>query len=270
MPSKNEKIAVGLATRVACWEVEGDLPIGTNIRSFCHYCTGIFSWYQQSSSPAILLALVIFLELPISSQQSIQGAMLGTMLVAQGFDYLPLWNKVIGNYVDVNILTATITVAGSGLIGTPLSLVVVVPLAMKRFATNKNYRNSNENTSMKHECVESQGTQGQSSGAKVDDVQPVSQCSANTSADQSTPFKQLLKSTLNRGTGGLIAAMRFLLCGWRLTQFLGGKLTYMSNSRGWASQLSTVAAMITVARVKPPVSSVHAFVGSFSRCWNSR
>ena len=65
-----------------------------------------------------------------------------------------------------------------------------------------------------------------------------------------------------RGIGGLVAAMGFLLCGWRLTQCLGGKLTYMSNSRGWASQLSTVAAMIIVARVKLPVSSVHAFVGS--------
>ncbi|XWS18538.1 hypothetical protein CRYUN_Cryun32bG0053400 [Craigia yunnanensis] len=67
---------------------------------------------------------------------------------------------------------------------------------------------------------------------------------------------------LFRGIEGLVAVMGFLLCGWRLTQCLGGKLTYMSNSRGWASQLSTVAAMMIVARVKLPVSSVHAFVGS--------
>lgn len=56
--------------------------------------------------------------------------------------------------------------------------------------------------------------------------------------------------------------MGFFLWGWRLTQSLGGKLTYISNSRGLASQLSTVAAMIVVNRAKLPVSSVHAFVGS--------
>ncbi|XP_022723744.1 sodium-dependent phosphate transporter 1-like [Durio zibethinus] len=433
------------------------------------------------------LALATHLELPVSSLQSIQGAMLGTMLVAKGFDYLPLWNKndnhnfngggllwiflewtfapsiaclcacflfavlkgsllrpenaekriliflpidygisagllcffiisqVIGNYVDVNRLTVLIAVAGSASIGALLSLVVVVPLAMKKLATIQNHRNSKENTSNIHESVECQETQGQSSGVKLDDddvdemlkdfmrrrvldtvyeeeercwasldviqepdqVQPVSQCSANTGVEQPAPFKQLLKSTPNRlvqtrnfqrmekttpienvikfmrnmakstfspvleydrrtlirhalaekydeiedcfcfpqllascifaliqsateiaaivnpyvaildvfnhrskysvngedvghlqvkwwfrGIGGLVAAMGFLLCGWRLTQCLGGKLTYISNSRGWASQLSTVAAMIIVSRVKLPVSSVHTFVGS--------
>ena len=39
----------------------------------------------------------------------------------------------------------------------------------ERFATNKNYRDSKENTSRKHECLESQENQGQSSGAKLDD-----------------------------------------------------------------------------------------------------
>ncbi|XVE88243.1 hypothetical protein DITRI_Ditri19aG0054100 [Diplodiscus trichospermus] len=396
------------------------------------------------------LALATYLELPVSSQQSIQGAMLGTVLVAKGFDCLPQWNKnsnhnfnggllwillewtfapsiaclcacflfaalkgsvlghenaekriliflpidygisagllcffimsqVVGNYLDVNRLTVIIAVAGSALIGALLSLVVVVPLSMKKFASTQNYRSSKENTSMKHQSVEHQETEGQSTGAKVDDddVEDVlkdfmqrtvldtvyeeeekswasqdviheseqvhhvsSSCSANNSAEQSTPLKQLLKSTPNwlvqtrnfqrmekttpienviksirdmakstfplliqsatevaaivnpyvaildvfnhrskysgnmedvghlqvkwwfRGIGGLVAAMGFLLRGWRLTQCLGGKLTYMSNSRGWASQISTVAAMIIVARVKLPVSSVHAFVGS--------
>ncbi|XP_012454190.2 phosphate-repressible phosphate permease pho-4 isoform X1 [Gossypium raimondii] len=283
--------------------------------------------------------------------------------------------------------------------------VVVVPLAIKKLATTKNHRNSMENdTSMKQESEESRGNQGCSNGAKVDDdvledfmqmrvletvyeeeerscgsldvIQEPEQVQPgdNTSSEQSTPFKQLLKSTPNRllqtqnfqriektttienvikyirdtakstfspvleydrrtlvrhalaenfddiedcfsfplllascmvaliqstteiasimnpyvaildvfehrskyssedvghlqvkwwygGIGGLVAGVGFLLCGWRLTQCLGGKLTYMSNSRGWASQLTTVAAMIIVAKVKLPVSSVQAFIG---------
>ncbi|KAJ0080741.1 hypothetical protein Patl1_10446 [Pistacia atlantica] len=65
-----------------------------------------------------------------------------------------------------------------------------------------------------------------------------------------------------RGVGGFAAVMGFFLCGWRLTQCLGGKLTFMSNSRGLASQLSTVAAIIIVTQINLPVSCVHAFVGS--------
>lgn len=57
-------------------------------------------------------------------------------------------------------------------------------------------------------------------------------------------------------------SMGFLLCGWRLTRCLGTKLTYISNSRGMASQVSAVATIILVKRFKLPVSSVHAFVGS--------
>lgn len=43
---------------------------------------------------AIWLALATYLELPVSSQQSIQGALLGTIIVTEGFDYIPIWNKV--------------------------------------------------------------------------------------------------------------------------------------------------------------------------------
>ncbi|MBA0779131.1 hypothetical protein Gotri_003411, partial [Gossypium trilobum] len=315
-------------------------------------------------------------------------------------------SQVIGNYVEVNRLTVMIAVAGSALIGAVLSSVVVVPLAIKKLASTKNHRNSMENnTSMKQKSEESRGNQGCSNGAKVDDdvledfmqmrvletvyeeeerscgsldvIQEPEQVQPgdNTSTEQSTPFKQLLKSTPNRllqtqnfqriektttienvikyirdtakstfspvleydrrtlvrhalaenfddiedcfsfpqllascmvaliqstteiasimnpyvaildvfehrskyssedvvhlqvkwwygGIGGLVAGVGFLLCGWRLTQCLGGKLTYMSNSRGWASQLATVAAMIIVAKVKLPVSSVQAFIGS--------
>ncbi|KAB2060706.1 hypothetical protein ES319_A10G036900v1 [Gossypium barbadense] len=244
------------------------------------------------------LTLATYLELPVSSEQSIHAAMLGTMLVTQGFDYLPPWNKnenhdfnsggllwiflewtlapsiaclcawflfvvlkssilrrenakkrilvflpidygisagllcfvivsqVIGNYVDVNRLTVMIAVAGSALIGTVLSLIVVVPLAIKKLAATKNHRNSMENnTSMKQESVESRINQGCSNGAKVDDdvledfmqmrvletvygeeersfgsldvIQEPEQVQPgdNTSTEQSTPFKQLLKPT---------------------------------------------------------------------------
>ncbi|KAF5943932.1 hypothetical protein HYC85_018009 [Camellia sinensis] len=65
-----------------------------------------------------------------------------------------------------------------------------------------------------------------------------------------------------RAIGGLSTSLGFFLCGWRLTHCLGGKLTYISNTRGMASQLSTVATMIMVNKMKIPVSSVHTFVGS--------
>ncbi|KAJ8762056.1 hypothetical protein K2173_006658 [Erythroxylum novogranatense] len=65
-----------------------------------------------------------------------------------------------------------------------------------------------------------------------------------------------------RSIGGLAAAIGFLLCGWRMTRSLGGKLTYISNSRGLASQLSSVIAVIIVGRLHVPVSPVYAFVGS--------
>jgi sodium-dependent phosphate transporter len=43
---------------------------------------------------AIWLAVATYWELPVSSQQSIQSALLGTILVTEGFGYIPLWNKV--------------------------------------------------------------------------------------------------------------------------------------------------------------------------------
>ncbi|XP_062017147.1 phosphate-repressible phosphate permease pho-4-like isoform X1 [Rosa rugosa] len=65
-----------------------------------------------------------------------------------------------------------------------------------------------------------------------------------------------------KAIGGFGAAIGFFLCGFRVTQSLGGKLTYMSNSRGLAAQLSTVAAIIIVTKIKLPVSTIHALVGS--------
>lgn len=62
--------------------------------------------------------------------------------------------------------------------------------------------------------------------------------------------------------GGFNAVVGFFVCGWWLTQNLGEKLTYISNSRGLASQLSIVTTIIMISLFKLLVSSVHAFVGS--------
>lgn len=43
---------------------------------------------------ALWLALATYFELPVSSHQSTQGALLGTMLVTEGFKFIPMWNKV--------------------------------------------------------------------------------------------------------------------------------------------------------------------------------
>ncbi|KAF5183783.1 Phosphate-repressible phosphate permease pho-4 [Thalictrum thalictroides] len=65
-----------------------------------------------------------------------------------------------------------------------------------------------------------------------------------------------------RGIGGVAASIGFFAWGWKLTQCLGGKLTYMSNSRGLVSQLCTVATVIMMTRLNLPVSTSHTFVGS--------
>ncbi|KAJ8633427.1 hypothetical protein MRB53_026763 [Persea americana] len=65
-----------------------------------------------------------------------------------------------------------------------------------------------------------------------------------------------------RAVGGFAASIGFFLCGWRLTQGLGGKLTYVSNCRGFCSQFCAVATMILVNRLNLPVSSTHSFIGS--------
>ncbi|CAL1400839.1 unnamed protein product [Linum trigynum] len=65
-----------------------------------------------------------------------------------------------------------------------------------------------------------------------------------------------------RVMGGLVASMGFFFCGWRLTQVLGLKVTYMSNARGMTTQLSAAAAVLIVTRLSLPASCVYAFVGS--------
>ncbi|KAK9267268.1 hypothetical protein L1049_009690 [Liquidambar formosana] len=387
--------------------------------------------------PAIWLAVATYFELPVSPQQSTQGALLGTMLVTEGFGYLPMWNKngkhnfngggllwislewtvapliaCICAYCLFTILKASllcrenaekriliflpisygisagllclfliyqalsdftivskwtlIAVAIATLIGALLSSVVVVPLARKRFDTTRNFKTIEKNKSLEPQSIEIQNQrfetrmddnawfeealkdyrqmrvldtvheedeQSWASPETVLDSEHVQSVSQSTK-DQCTQFKQLLESTPNRlvqtkdfhkiekttasenafkfikeftrtkffpgieydkhtlirhalaqkfdeiedlfgfpqllascifaAIGGLAASLGFFLCGWRLTQCLGGKLTYMSNARGLVSQLSTVAAMIMVTRLKLPVSSTHAFVGSLT------
>ncbi|KAI9198644.1 hypothetical protein LWI28_019600 [Acer negundo] len=361
----------------------------------------------------IWLAIATYMELPVSTQQATQGALLGTMLVTEGFDYLPMWNKndnhnfngggllwiilewtvapllacicayilfnllkafilrhenptkrilvflpidygisagllclflmsqVIENHLaNIPRLAAMVSVTLATLIGALLSLAVVVPLAIKKLDATNNYKAAKKKASDKQQCIESQDQISETKGNDEEDVEDVLKdfmqmrvldtvyeveeersCSASQSPDiiqlpeqpppsvpdGSAPFKQLLESTPNRliqsageiaavvspygaivdvfehrakysgngedvesikviwwfrAIGGFAAAMGFLICGRRLTQCLGGKLTYMSNSRGLASQLSTVAVVIVVARTNLPVSSIHAFVGS--------
>ncbi|KAG8385401.1 hypothetical protein BUALT_Bualt03G0039200 [Buddleja alternifolia] len=65
-----------------------------------------------------------------------------------------------------------------------------------------------------------------------------------------------------RTAGALGASLGFLLCGWRLTQCLANRLSYISNSRGVAFQLSAVATIILVNKANFPVSSVHTSIGA--------
>lgn len=44
---------------------------------------------------AIWLVIATYFELPVSPQQATQAALFGSMLVTEGFDYIPLWNKVL-------------------------------------------------------------------------------------------------------------------------------------------------------------------------------
>ncbi|KAH9749126.1 phosphate transporter [Citrus sinensis] len=330
----------------------------------------------------IWLVIATYFELPVSPQQATQAALLGSMLVTEGFDYIPLWNKV-----------------------------VIVPLATKELGATEKHKTAKNNNmnSTKEQCVEiqdqtcSNNTKGgddeaedvlrefmqrrvldtvyeeeeRNSCASPDSTIKDSDQQLALSTGQSTQFKHLLQCTPNnlvqtktfhkmenqspfqsaynfvrnftkstvspvieydrntlirhalaekydeiedcfsvphllascifaliqsvseiaaivspygaivdifnnrakysgngedvdsidvswwfRALGGLGAVMGFILCGWKLTQCLGGKLTYMSNSRGLASQLSTVAAVIIVSTTNLPVSTVHAFVGS--------
>ncbi|PQQ21809.1 sodium-dependent phosphate transporter 1 [Prunus yedoensis var. nudiflora] len=440
---------------------------------------------------AIWLALATNMQLPVSAQQSTQGALLGTILVTEGFSYMPHWNKnenhnfkggglvwifvewtvapfialvcafflftvmkasllrgentekrilffipigygisagllclffmfqVIPYKTAVNSWVTIVAVAAATMTGALLSLVVVVPLAMKKLNAAKKYKTMKRNMSQSIEkkCTESQDQvcntkssddeaqfeealkdfmqmrvldtvyeeEDERSWASPDSIQepePVPAHDHSISEDQSNTeksasFKQLLQSSPNqdqtrhfqkidkatpvenafrfiksssksvfspeieydrqtlvrhalaekyddmegffsspqlivscifaliqsanevsaivspygaildifqhrekysgnredvepihvtwwwfRAIGGFGAAIGFLVCGRRLTQCLGGKLTYISNSRGLAAQLSTVATMILVHKINLPVSSVHAFVGS--------
>ncbi|XP_050367360.1 uncharacterized protein LOC126785763 [Argentina anserina] len=444
----------------------------------------------------IWLTLATYLRLPVSSLQSIQGALLGTILVTQGFGYIPLWNKnknhnfiggglvwivlewtvapliaflcafllfalmkvfllrhensekriliflpidyglsagllclflmlqVLPHMIGINRWVKIVAVAVATLIGALLSLLLVVPLAMKKLKAVKNYKTMKRNmthSSDHSKCIESQdaafnGTKSADDEAQFEEAlkdfmqmrvldtvyeederswaspdslvqepenklaeepSPASQDQSNKY--KSTSLRKLLESTPNHlveshtrnfqkiekitpvgnafqflkgssksifspvleydrhtlvrhalaekyddvedyfrfphliasfifaliqsasevsavvspyaaildifqnrdkysGNGehvglihetwwfkaisGFVAAIGFFLCGFRVTQSLGGKLTYMSNSRGLAAHLSTVAAVIIVTQIRLPVSTIHALVGS--------
>ncbi|XP_010999787.1 PREDICTED: sodium-dependent phosphate transporter 1-like [Populus euphratica] len=442
---------------------------------------------------AIWLAVATYWELPVSSQQSIQSALLGTILVTEGFGYIPLWNKsenhnfngggllwislewtvapliaclcsyiffkllrafllrsedaekriliflpidygistgllclfvifqINGNIIFINTWLAIVTVLVATLVGTILSLVVIVSLTIKKSNDIPNCKSNKKSRSIDHQCIEIQDKTSSikddeknhedieemlrdfmqtrvletvyeeeerswdsplpdkihDSQQQIQDFQQTQSVTQKSSTGQLTQFKQLLESTPNRlvqarnfqriekrsltsdastyirkfavsiirpvieydrrtlvrhalaekydemedffsfphllascifayvysvsevaaiaspyaaildvfdhrikylrngedveyvhvkwwfrAISGLVAAMGFFLCGWRLTRCLGGKLTYMSNSRGLASQLSSVTAVMMVTRMNLPASSIHAFVGS--------
>ncbi|GLT68308.1 hypothetical protein SLA2020_405540 [Shorea laevis] len=119
MLAKNEKIEVELATRVI--GKSGTLThLKASIVACLIYFIGaafaskstintLFSDFLEQSQPSegflmwslvvvlvtatLWLLLATYLDLPVPSWQSTQGALLGTALVAEGFNYLPLWNK---------------------------------------------------------------------------------------------------------------------------------------------------------------------------------
>ncbi|GKU92396.1 hypothetical protein SLEP1_g6129 [Rubroshorea leprosula] len=347
------------------------------------------------------LVLATYLDLPVSSQQSTQGALLGTMLLAEGFNYscrtsymqltknenhnfnrggllwiflewtvaplvafviaylffvvlktsllrhenaekgvlvfLPIdygissgllclfiMSEVLGNFINVNVLAATVAVVAATLIGAILSLFVVVPLAMKKLDAAKTYKSTTNENTLNNECLEkNQEPQEQYGDLKMDeeDVEEIlrdfmqmrvqSVPESATTKDQSTPFNQVLGSSPNmlvqrrncqrmekpRPFENVVKFIRDItkstihpvieydrhtLIRHVLAEkydemedcfsypqilasctfaCLGGKLTYISNSRGLMARLATVAAMIMVSRIKLPVSSIHAFIG---------
>ncbi|KAF2302982.1 hypothetical protein GH714_012268 [Hevea brasiliensis] len=179
---------------------------------------------------AIWLALATYLELPVSSQQSIHGALLGTILVTKGFGYIPMWNKKIGNALSVNILVVIVAVAVAVSTGVLLSLVInIIPLGTKLFNAIPTFKSGKQNaSSMSHQSKENQDKRSvtkedvedvlkditqmrvletvyeeeERSWASPDIIQDSEQTRSvsefTTATNQSTAFKKLLASTPNR------------------------------------------------------------------------
>ncbi|RXH99063.1 hypothetical protein DVH24_011388 [Malus domestica] len=144
---------------------------------------GLLMWSMVVvvETAAIWLALATYLQLPVSPQQSMQGALLGTILVTEGFSYIPLRNKnanhnfnrggllwiflertvapfiafacvlflfsVIPSTSAVHSRVTVVAVALAAMTGALLSLGLVIPLAMKKVNAAKIYKTVKRNMS---------------------------------------------------------------------------------------------------------------------------
>ncbi|GLU22822.1 hypothetical protein SLE2022_388680 [Rubroshorea leprosula] len=156
--------------------------------------------------------------------------------ISAGLLYLFIISEVLGNFINVNVLATTVAVvAAATLIRAILSSFVVVSLATKKLDAAKNYRNTTNENTLNNECLEkNQETQEQNGDSKMEeeDVEEIlrdftqmraldtvyedqeqglaslktvqytgqqvqSVPESATTKDQSTPFKQVLGSSLN-------------------------------------------------------------------------
>ncbi|KAJ7519440.1 hypothetical protein O6H91_20G038600 [Diphasiastrum complanatum] len=54
----------------------------------------------------------------------------------------------------------------------------------------------------------------------------------------------------------------FAFCGWKLARCLGGRITYLSPSRGFSAQLCALATILMASKARLPVSNTHIVVGA--------
>eukprot|EP00249_Psilotum_nudum_P010581 c22627_g1_i2 orf=457-2211(+) len=62
--------------------------------------------------------------------------------------------------------------------------------------------------------------------------------------------------------GGIGVGLGFAAWGWKLVRCLGGRLTFLSPSRGFSVQICSIATVLVTWRTGLPVSSTHIFVGA--------
>ncbi|KAF2302990.1 hypothetical protein GH714_012339 [Hevea brasiliensis] len=175
---------------------------------------------------AIWLALATYLELPVSSQQSIHGALLGTILVTEGLATFPCGTRK--RFICILVVIVAVAVAVST--GVLLSLVInIIPLGTKLFNAIPTFKSGKQNaSSMSHQSKENQDKRSvtkedvedvlkdftqmrvletvyeeeERRWASPDIIQDSEQTRSvsefTTATNQSTAFKKLLASTPNR------------------------------------------------------------------------
>ncbi|EFJ15555.1 hypothetical protein SELMODRAFT_118114 [Selaginella moellendorffii] len=61
---------------------------------------------------------------------------------------------------------------------------------------------------------------------------------------------------------GIGVSLGFALFGWKLSRCLGGRLTFMTPSRGYSAQLCALATILFASRTELPISTTHVVVGA--------